>query len=105
MLPQEIYEMAQHLLQEIRRHYPGEMQEGLARKYVNWPHNFFALTIQNRDESLAVHIKGEPHQFSTNQIKLKRDRGSYSRFKLSKQSQVTEAIEVILTSARRTVRP
>lgn len=55
--------MAERLLAEIRQRYPGELHEGMARKWVNHPENFVALTIQNRDQSFAIHVKGEPQDF------------------------------------------
>ena len=48
-------EMAKAILAEVRSRYPGHLVEGLARKWVNHPGNFVALTIQNRDQSFAVH--------------------------------------------------
>jgi hypothetical protein len=94
--------MAERLLSEVRSRYPGELHEGLARKWVNQPENFFALTIQNRDQSFAIHVKGEPHEFSSPTLEIKRDRGSYSRFKLKDEDQLPDAISVILASGRAT---
>lgn len=94
--------MAERLLAEIRNSYPGELHEGLARKWVNHPENFVALTIQNRDQSFAIHVKGEPHEFSAPTLDIKADRGSYSRFKLKDEDQLPDAIAVILASARAT---
>jgi hypothetical protein len=93
--------MAQRLISEIRAHYPGDLHEGLARKWVNHPGNFVALTIQNRDQSFAIHVKGEPTQFSAPTLDIKRDRGSYSRFKLKGLNQMEDALRVILASAHR----
>ncbi len=94
--------MAERLLSEVRSRYPGELHEGLARKWVNHPENFVAITIQNRDQSFAIHVKGEPNEFSAPTLEVKPDRGSYSRFKLKEEAQLEDAISVILASARAT---
>jgi hypothetical protein len=99
-LDRRLVDFAKGLLSEIRVRYPGELREGLARKWVNHPGNFFALTIQNRDQSFAVHVKGEPKKFSAPALDIKPDRGSYSRFKLKHQSQFADALRVILYSAQ-----
>ena len=94
--------MAQKMLLVVRERYPGNLREGLARKWVNHPGNFFAFTIQNRDQSFAVHVKGTPENFSAPFLEIKRDRGSYSRFKLKHENQLDDTIRVILASAQRT---
>lgn len=94
--------MAEQLLSRIRSRYPGELHEGKARKWVNHPQNFVALTIQNRDQSFAIHVKGEPKDFSAPSLEIKPDRGSYSRFKLKDEEQLNDAISVILASAKST---
>lgn len=98
----DLVSMAEQLLPEIRSQYPGELHEGQARKWVNHPENFMALTIQNRDQSFAIHVKGEPEDFSAPTLEIKPDRGSYSRFKLKGQEQLNDAISVILASAKAT---
>jgi hypothetical protein len=67
----------------------------------NHPGNLVALTIQNRDQSFAVHVKGEPKDFSAPSLDIKPDRGSYSRFKLKHESQSEDTIRVVLASAHR----
>lgn len=99
-LAPDLVSMVEQLLAEVRSRYPGELHEGLARKWVNHPENFMALTIQNRDQSFAIHVKGEPEDFSAPTLEIKPDRGSYSRFKLKRQEQLNDAISVILASAK-----
>lgn len=99
-LDAKMFEMAERLLSELRGRYPGNLHEGLARKWVNRPGNFLALTIQNRDQSLAVHVKGEPKRFNAPTLAIKPDRGSYSRFKLKHPRQFDDALRVILASAK-----
>lgn len=93
--------MAERLLSTVRERYPGNLHEGLARKWVNQPGNFVALTIQNRDQSFAVHVKGKPKDFSAPSLNIKPDRGSYSRFKLKHENQLDDTIRVVLASAQR----
>ena len=96
--------IVEELLSRIRERYPGELHEGKARKWVNYPDNFVALTIQNRDKSFAVHVKGYPDQFSALSLDIKSDRPGYCRFKLKSKDQLDDTIRVVLASARNTVR-
>ena len=104
LLGEEFGRMARSLLGELRRQYPGNLYEGLARKWVNDPENFVAITIQPRDRSLAIHVKGNPGDFDAPSLDIKEDRPSYSRFKLEHPNQLNEAIQVVLLSATRTTR-
>ena len=100
-LDQRLVDMAKRLLSEIREHYPGELREGKARKWLNQPNNFVAVTIQNRDQSFAVHVKGAPNTYQAPSLEIKKDRGSYSRFKLKHDNQILDTIQVVLSSAHR----
>jgi hypothetical protein len=100
-LDERLVGMVESLLSAVRERYPGNLCEGLARKWVHQPGNFVALTIQNRDQSFAVHVKGKPDDFSAPFLDIKADRGSYSRFKLKHENQLNDTIRVVLASARR----
>jgi hypothetical protein len=69
-------------------------------KFVD-PANFVAITIQNRDQSFAIHVKGSSNNFAAPTLDIRADRGSYCRFKLEHKRQLQDAINVILTSASR----
>ena len=99
LLGANLVKMGTELLQELRKRYPGKMIEGFARKWVNHPANFVALTVQNRDQSFAVHVKGRPNDFAAPTLDIRPDRGSYCRFKLQQEGQ--DAIKIILASALR----
>ena len=101
LLDQAFADMAKQLLAEIRRRHRGHLHEGQARKWVNHPSNFVAITIQPRDQSLAVHVKGDPNEFNAPTLDIKPDRPSYSRFKLERAAQLPDAIRAILASAQR----
>jgi len=94
-----LVKMGTEILQQVRKNYSGKMVEGQARKWVNHPANFFALTIQNRDQSFAVHVKGKPNDFGATALDIRPDRGSYCRFKLKHERQLPDSIKVILASA------
>jgi hypothetical protein len=101
LLPRDLVPIIEKLLSEVRRDFPGELREGLARKWVNHPLNFMALRIQNRDQSFAVYVKGQPEDFLAPTLRIKPDWGkTYSRFKLTKEDQLSDAIKVILQSAQ-----
>lgn len=94
-------EIARLLLLAIRKQYSGKLVEGNFRKWTNHPKNFFALTIQNKDKSIAVHIKGNVTDFNATTLDIKPDRPSYCRFKITRMEQLDDATKVILSSARR----
>jgi hypothetical protein len=102
LLNPHLAKIGAELLQEVRSRYPGKMVEGQARKWVNAPGNFLALTIQNRDQSFAIHVKGSPNEFTAPTLDIKADRPSYCRFKLEQERQLQDAIKVVLASASRT---
>jgi len=101
LMPPDLTQAAEQLLSAVRQEFPGEVEEGLARKWVNYPRNFFAITIQPRDVSFAIHIKGHPNHFAAPSLDIKMDRSSYSRFKLSNANQLSDAIGVVMMSGRR----
>jgi hypothetical protein len=93
--------LAKTLLATVRERYPGELHEGKARKWVNKPGNFMALTIQTRHRAYAVFVVGEPRQFKdAASLDIKTDRGPYCWFKLERPQQLEDAIRVVLASAR-----
>jgi hypothetical protein len=99
-LPEHLIVAAEQILKTVRSRYQGQMKEGKARKWVNYPDNFLALVIQPRDESFAIHVWGEPQRFQPGKLEIKRDRASYSRFKLESSGQLADALRVIMESAR-----
>lgn len=100
-LGQEFGDMARQLLADVRHLHQGHMHEGQARKWVNYPGNFVAITIQPRDRSLAIHVKGNPDEFRAQSLGIRADRPSYSRFKLESRAQLSDAIRVVIQSADR----
>lgn len=100
-LDEELATVGRKLLGGIRKNLLGDLVEGKARKFVNFPDNVVAITIQPRDRSLAVHVKGDPEDFQPTPLEIKTDRSSYCRFKITAESQLEDALKVILSSARR----
>lgn len=98
LLTPELAQTGEELLREIRSQQPGELKEGQARKWVNEPDNFVAITIQPRDQSYAIHVRGDPKDFGSSSLDIRQDRTSYCRFKIKTRDQVVEAIYVIMHS-------
>jgi hypothetical protein len=103
-LPDALVTGITELLERVRAEYDGELHEGLHRKWVNYPDNFVAITIQNRDRSFAMNVKGRPDQFLKGSLALKPDRPGYTRFKVTRPTELKEATEIVLRSARASVR-
>ena len=100
LVGEEFAILAKILMKKVRRAYPGRLVEGQSRKWLNHPDNFVAITIQNRDRSLAISIRDVPEALDS-ELHPKRDRPGYLRFKVSKPSQIGEALRLILASAHR----
>jgi hypothetical protein len=100
LLPADMASVANDLISEIRTSFPGNLVAGRGRKWVNSPANFVAITIQNRDESLAISVRGEPDRHANTPLDLKRDRPGYSRFKVSNRADIGRAMLIIRHAAR-----
>jgi hypothetical protein len=99
-LPRMLAEGIVQIIADLRRKYPGHFQEGLARKWTNQPGSFVAVTIQPRDRSLAIHVKGRPGDFSAPSLDIRRDTDGYCRFKVDDVAQLADAGRVVQAAAR-----
>jgi hypothetical protein len=92
--------LAKELVDAIREKHAGRLTEKQGRKWLNEPNNFVAITIQNRDRSLAISIRAVS-EAGNSPLKPKPDRPGYLRFKVTRRADVPEALRLILASARR----
>lgn len=95
----EIVAIARRFLSSIRESYSGNLREGQGRKWVNYPDNFVAITIQNRDQSLAINVRGHIDNWADLSVEPKPDRPGYLRFKLSRECQIEDALRLVRASA------
>lgn len=100
LLAPEMSMTAHAILDGIRNEFKGELVAVQGRKWVHSPANFVALTIQNRDQSIAITVRGEPEKHPNTPLHLKRDRPGYSRFKVTSPSEVGRAMMHIRCAAR-----
>jgi hypothetical protein len=101
-LPDSLKELGQNLLNQIRQHFSGSLNYTECGKFVESPKNFWTVKIQPRDVSLAMTVKGRPETFAkTRSIELKDDRPGYSRFKLIKKEQLSEAVDIIKQASKK----
>ncbi|MFT6657228.1 MAG: hypothetical protein ACJAZW_000376 [Maritalea sp.] len=89
----------QQVLSGVRKHHDDTLIEGEGRKWIASPHNFMAITIQNRNKQFLVSVKARPEQKSFRHIHLKQSRPPYWEFHLNSPSQIEETIQAILDSA------
>lgn len=99
-LPASMVSVIAQVLSEVRKHYDDKLVEGSGRKWTASPHNFLAITIQNRNEQFLVSVKADPARHSFKHIHLKRSRSPYCEFYLNSSSQIEETVRIILASAR-----
>ncbi|MBL8562764.1 MAG: hypothetical protein JNN06_10835 [Gemmobacter sp.] len=99
-LPAHMVSIIARVLSEVRRHHDDRLVEGAGRKWTAAPHNFLAITIQNRNQQFLVSVKADPARHSFKHIQLKRSRSPYCEFHVNSPSQIEETVQIILASAR-----
>ena len=101
-LPPELEEAGSQLLEKVRAQCAGSLR-GLpgGRRFQETPDNFWFVTVQPRDRSLSIVVRGMPVRLSPTRLKVVEDRRPYSRFKLNHRSDVDEAASIILSAVRR----
>lgn len=92
---------AVRILEEVRQRYPGDLRRGKRSNFKNTPDNFWYVIVQPRAQSLSITVRGDVSRFSSDVLELKQDRPAYTRFILSKVSQVPEAMRIIEASKRK----
>lgn len=98
-LPDRIVNLAQNFLNSIREFSNDKLQEGKHRKWVTYPKNFLAITIQNRNHQFCVHVKKSAVLPSiSDTLDIRDDRPGYVRFWLQKDSQLSAAIRAARAS-------
>jgi hypothetical protein len=98
-LPEAVVQLGQSFLTEIREFSDDKLREGMHRKWVTYPKNFLALTIQNRNQQFCVHVKHSAMLAQlSGQLDIRNDRPGYARFWLQDQSQLDAAVKAARAS-------
>jgi len=101
-LPLDLEHAGLRLLLKVRAQFPGDLRSlPGGRRFQETPDNFWFLTVQPRDRSLAINVRGLPDRFPVNRLKIVKDRRPYSRFKVTSDAEVDEAVAVIVSAVRR----
>ena len=100
-LPDEVKEAGEAILTQVRQHFPGDLRAVSTRRFQETPDNFWFITIQPRDRSLSITVRGLLERFSTARLKVVADRRPYSRFKVTSMADVPEAVDVISKAVRK----
>jgi hypothetical protein len=97
----ELQQAGTRILSAVRRQVPqGELRlEG--KRFVERPDNFWTVTPQPREPSLAITLRGKPDRFSSSRVDVRKDRRPYSRLKVTRDSDVEEVIRIILSAKRK----
>lgn len=100
-LTEELAPLGRQLLVEVRRHFRGELKfYHDSRRFVETPDNFWTVKVQPRDQSLSITVRGLPEFFGTlRTLQLVQERSRYSRFKVARPDQLSDAISVIRKAA------
>ncbi|WP_155723568.1 hypothetical protein [Gluconobacter oxydans] len=102
-LSDEMYSMAENLIYLIRDYYDGNLEAGKRKKFTERPDNFWSVTVQNRIDELNITVRGSCEYFSNfKEIEIKKDRrDSYSRFKITKETNINDALNIIKYAKRK----
>jgi hypothetical protein len=100
-LPDDIKQAGTQILTSVRRHFPGNLHPRSGRRYQETPDNFWFVTVQPRDRSLSITVRGLPDRFKVSRLRIVADRSPYSRFKVRGLDDVSEAVTVILSAVRK----
>jgi hypothetical protein len=100
-LPDEIKQAGAQILASVRHHFPGDLYPRSGRRFQETPDNFWFVTVQPRDRSLSITVRGLPDRFKVSRLRIVADRSPYSRFKVKGLDDVSEAITVILSATRK----
>ena len=103
-LSTEMFQTAEALLREVRSKFPGDLKRGLSRNFSETPDNFWYVIVQPRIDELSITVRGSVTHFrSKSALEIKDDRGN-TRFKVSRSSDVPEALKLISHAIRKRVR-
>jgi len=91
-MPVEKSEFAREFLRGVRKFSDDELVEGKARKWVTKPNNFLAITIQNRKQNFAIHVKKTSVLSNLHSLDIRDDRPGYARFWLEGRWQIDDAL-------------
>lgn len=100
-LPKHAAAAGRELLALVRRNSPGSMKRGSRRNFSNSPDNFWYAVVQPTRGNMSITVRGRPELFQPSSLELKADRPGYTRFYLSRQSEVSEAFRIVSASRRR----
>ncbi len=98
-LPETVLDLGQDFLSSIREFSDDRLQEGLHRKWVTYPKNFLAITIQNRNQQFCVHVKKTAMlRELSGTLDIRDDRPGYVRFWLQDELQLAAAVRAAKAS-------
>lgn len=100
-LPDGTRQAGEAILIQVRNHFPGDLRAVGARRFQETPDNFWFVTVQPRDQSLSITVRGLPDRFAGSKLKIVEDRRPYSRFKVRAMTEVPEAVAVIRRAIRK----
>jgi len=72
-----------------------------SKRFVESPDNFWTICFQPRRSDFVITVRGKPEEFKTESVVVKPDRGTHSRFKVTKLEEVDEAVRLILSARRK----
>ena len=99
LMPPSLSRIGLRIVEAIRKHCPhGNLIRDKSGRYVERSDNFWTIKPQPKDGSFVITVRGKPDRFRSTIIQVKKDRSSYSRFKVSAESEVEEAIRLVLSA-------
>lgn len=99
-LPLELRYAGEEILERVRLLYRGDLRPAPSRRFVESPEPFWSITVQPRDRSFAIQVKGTPNLFTPSSLDMHINSGSNTRFKVHGTGDVPEALRIIAAARK-----
>ncbi|MDE2133736.1 MAG: hypothetical protein KGJ49_03970 [Alphaproteobacteria bacterium] len=100
LMPEHMKRAALLLLEKVRHRSSGDLKRGKARNFSETPDNFWYVIVQPQVEHLQITVRGDLQHFhGMSTLPILDDRGN-TRFKVTKEDDVEEALKLIFHAKR-----
>jgi hypothetical protein len=101
ILSLQMQRAAASLLEKVRAKASGDLKRGQARNFSETPDNFWYVVVQPQVQHLQITVRGPVAHFEgVSQLELRDDRGN-TRFKITSERDVDDAIRLIFRAKRK----
>lgn len=101
LLPKDMQTAAQSLLDGVRSRFAGDLKRGQKNNFSETPDNFWYVIVQPQVRHLQITVRGDVDHFAgVSSLPILDDRGN-TRFKITCEQDVPEALKLIFHARRK----